>query len=198
MAISFRVLILIAGLLGSGQVRAALSPLAVSIAPGIQFPPADFTVTGLRLSVLVGQHRDVYGFDFGLIGNMTQQTFSGLAVSGLFNYTGGTTNVIGLQAAALLNYNTNKTSILGIQLAAVNSNTASSKLIGLQLALSNLSPFTRVYGMQLGLYNKAQDVYGFQIGLVNYAGSLHGLQIGLVNFNTSGLFFVSPILNFGF
>ncbi len=179
--------------------QAALSPLSVGLFPPVQFPPSDFSVTGIRASLLWGRHRDVYGIDVGLLGNITDQSFTGIGVSGLFNATHGTTNVIGLQAAGLANFNTNKTSVYGVQFATLlNKNDAESSLSGVALSLVNLSPNMNVYGAQIGIYNKARAVYGFQIGLVNDCTDLHGLQIGLVNFHTNGLFVVAPILNFGF
>ncbi len=180
--------------------EAAVSPLAVSIIPPVQFPSKEFSVTGARLGLLWGHHRDLYGIDLGLLGNITDQEFSGIAASGIFNYTKGSTTILGLQLAGLVNVNTSKTSVYGLQMAlGLNSNTTTSKVVGVQLALlGNLAPFTDVYGVQVGLYNKAMSVYGLQIGLVNVTNNLHGLQIGLINFNTKGLFVVSPFLNFGF
>lgn len=180
--------------------HAAVSPLALDIIPPVQFPPQDFSVTGLRASALWGDQRDVYGLDLGLIGNVTQQGFVGIGVSGIFNLTHGTTTAIGLQAAGVANINTSKTQVYGVQLALVtNYNSAESRVVGLQAALlANISPFTDIYGIQTGLYNRAKDVHGLQIGLVNVAESLHGVQIGLVNFNHKGLFAVSPFLNVGF
>lgn len=180
--------------------HAALSPVSVSIVPPIQFPPADFSVTGFRLSLLWGHHRDMYGLDLGLIGNMTDQDFTGIGLSGIFNITHGTTTAIGAQLAGLMNLNTNKTHVYGLQGAiGLNENDAESSVVGLQLAaLANLADHTTIWGAQVALYNKAYAVYGFQIGLVNVVENLHGLQIGLVNFNHTGLFSVSPILNVGF
>jgi len=181
------------------QSQAAVTPLSVGIAPPVQFPPSDFTITGLRFSGLWGRHRDLYGLDLGGLGNITEQRFVGLGVSGLFNYTQGTTTILGLQLAGLTNINTNKTDVYGLQLAlGLNSNTAASSLAGIQLAAVNLSPFMDIYGLQAGIYNSAKDVYGFQIGLVNVADSLHGIQIGLINFHKKGLIGVSPIINVGF
>ncbi len=77
-------------------------------------------------------------------------------------------------------------------------NSGESDIVGLGVALANITPFTDVYGGQLGIYNKARDVYGFQIGLINVANNLHGIQIGLLNFNAKGLFSIAPILNIGF
>lgn len=179
--------------------EAAVTPLSVGIAPPVQFPPSDFTITGLRLSGLWGRHRDLYGVDIGGLGNITEQRFVGLGVSGLFNYTKGTTTILGLQLAGLTNINTNKTEVYGMQLAlGLNSNTAVSSVAGLQLAAVNLGPFTDIYGVQAGIYNSAKDVYGIQFGLVNVADSLHGIQIGLINFHKKGLVGVSPLINIGF
>ena len=188
-------------ILGFGShAQAMLSPLSVNLVPPLQFPPSDFTVTGVRASALWGSHRDVYGFDFGVIGNVTSVNFVGIAVSGGFNMNYGSVTVIGTQLAGLYNYNANKANIYGSQLAlGVNYNQAQSALSGLQIAgLANLSRFTNIYGAQISLFNRAQDVYGFQIGIVNACSNLHGIQIGLLNFNEKGLFSVSPFLNAGF
>lgn len=177
--------------------QAAVSPVAFGIVPPVQFPPKDFSVTGLRVSV-VGSHRDMYGVDLGLLGNITAQDFTGIALSGLFNKTDGTVTAIGGQIAGLANWNNNKTTVYGLQLAALNKNKATSTVVGLDLGLINLTEQTGIYGVQAGIYNKARVVYGFQIGLVNETTDLHGIQIGLVNFHHKGLFVVSPIINVGF
>ncbi len=179
--------------------QAGVTPLSVGIAPPVQFPASDFTITGVRISGLWGHHRDLYGVDLGGLGNVTEQRFVGLGVSGVFNYTKGTTTILGLQLAGLTNINTNKTDVFGMQLAlGLNSNTAVSSVVGIQLAAVNLGQFTDIYGFQAGIYNTAKDVYGIQFGLVNVADSLHGIQIGLINFHKKGLIGVSPILNIGF
>lgn len=184
-------------LLTISNVQAAVSPVAFGIVPPVQFPPKDFSITGLRLSV-VGSHRDMYGVDLGLIGNITAQDFTGIAISGGFNKTEGTVTALGAQIAGLANWNTNKTTVYGIQAAALNMNKATSTVVGLDVALVNLTEQTAIYGLQAGLYNKARVVYGFQIGLVNEATDLHGIQIGIVNFHHRGLFAVCPIINMGF
>ncbi len=192
--------ILFALFINLATATAAVSPLSVSVLPPVQFPPGDFTVTGARASLLWGKHHAIYGLDLGLIGNITTQNFVGIAASGIFNATTGTTHILGLQLAGITNVNTNKTSVYGMQLAGlVNMNTAESKVVGLQAALlANLADHTKVYGVQFGLYNNALEVYGLQIGLVNVTENLHGVQIGLINFNHKGVFAVAPILNVGF
>jgi hypothetical protein len=178
---------------------AAFSPVALDILPPLQFPPDDFSITGVRLSALWGSHRNVYGFDFGVVGNVSQVEFAGIAVSGVFNMTKGTTTAIGTQFAGIANINSNKTTVIGLQIAGLaNLNQASSSVVGVQFAVANLANFTQITGLQVGLYNRAQDVRGLQIGLVNRTDNLHGLQIGVVNFNAKGPFAVSPILNVGF
>ncbi len=180
--------------------NAALSPISVSVVPPIQIPPAKFSITGVRASLLWGHHRDLYGVDLGLLGNITDQDFIGLGVSGIFNLTYGTTRILGLQLAGITNINKNKVSGFGLQLGGLaNINTASSSFSGLQVSLgTNYSPFTTIYGIQAGIYNVANVVYGFQIGLVNITQSLYGIQIGLANFHHKGLFSFAPLINIGF
>ena len=176
-----------------------VSPIGLSIVPPVQFPSHKFSVVGVRASVLWGQHRDVYGIDVGAIGNRTDQDFIGLGISGLFNWTEGETKIAFLQGAGFININSKKAKIYGLQVAGgANYNSADSSTVGFQLALANLSTHGRVYGAQIGAYNKAHKVYGLQIGIVNYATELHGIQIGLINFHHKGTVSVSPILNIGF
>lgn len=186
-------------LLKTSFATAATSPLAVvGIAP-VQFPPDDFNILGARVGVL-GHHRNVYGIDLGLLGNITDQNFVGIAISGLFNVTSGNTVAIGLQFAGVGNINSQKTRVIGFQIAGLtNINHAESSVVGFQLAtLANLASHTKIYGVQAGLINKANKVYGLQIGLYNYAESLTGLQIGLINVHRQGFFGISPLINFGF
>lgn len=178
--------------------NAAMAPAALSIFPPIEFPPKDRTIAGVRASVLWGKHMNVYGFDFGILGNISDGSFGGLAVSGIFNVTHSTTTVIALQAAGIINMNMGKTHIVGFQIAPVNYNKESASILGLAFGLANIEDHTNVYGFQVGIYNTALNVYGFQIGLINSADTLHGIQIGLLNFHRTGLFPVSPGINIGF
>lgn len=180
--------------------HAAVSPVALAIIPPVQFPPADFGVTGFRLSVLYGHHRDMYGVDVGVLGNITDQSFVGIALAGGTNIHYGMTTIVGLEVAGGVNYGKEKTGVYGVQIAGgLNILDAESSVNGVQAAiLGNIAPHTVVRGAQIGLYNRAKSVYGFQIGLVNDADDLHGIQIGLANFHRTGLFYVSPILNVGF
>jgi len=196
------ILILLVGLICfslNNEAQAFVSPVGGALVAPIQFPPTDFNITGVRLSVIYGRYRQVYGVDLGLVGNITDQRFGGVAVSGIFNYTNGESYFFPFQLAGAINMNVGKAYVYGLQLAAVNYNKVESKVMGLQLApLGNYSAFTKVIGIQAGLINSANEVYGLQIGLVNFAKSLHGIQIGVVNFNSTGLFTARPLLNVGF
>lgn len=164
--------------IGTGSV----TPIQLGIYPPVQFPNESFKVNGLRLSLLLGKNRVVRGIDLGLIGNQTVQDFTGIAIAGVFNWTEGTGNIYGGQLAGFANLNENRTNVFGVQASL----------------LANIGRFTDIYGVQMGIYNRAHDVYGIQIGLVNYASNLHGIQIGLANFNENGYFTVSPLINIGF
>jgi hypothetical protein len=185
-------------ILPTHQASAAMTPIAISIVPPIQFPPSNFDIVGFRASVLYGNHRSVSGIDIGLLGNMTETGFTGLAVAGGFNRNKGRSTILGLQLAGIANMNMEQTKVFGLQAALVNYNKAESHVVGLQLGAANMSKNTKVYGVQAGVWNNARDVYGFQIGIVNMVENLHGLQIGLVNFHQNGMFKVAPILNVGF
>jgi hypothetical protein len=190
-------LIIVVGFLFTLNGFAAVSPLGIAILAPVQFPPEDFAITGARISIFLGKHRNVYGLDIGVIGNITEQEFVGLEVAGIFNHHKGPTTIIGLQAAAL-NLNNGPTHVVGVQAGLINSNTAASTIVGFEVGVLNLSPFTSTYGLQVGVYNHALNVHGLQVGVVNHTADLHGLQIGLVNIHEKGIVRISPILNFGF
>lgn len=127
------------------------SPIGLGLFPPIQFPNTEYGIKGIRLG-LVGVNREMRGLDIGLLGNVTKQTFKGLAIAGLFNYNQVSSTVVGLQVAAL-----------------ANINGPTSKLYGIQLGLVN--KVAKVYGLQLGLINMAHELHGVQIGLLNFNAS---------------------------
>lgn len=175
-------------------------PFTLNLVPGAQIAGKDQVVVGLRTSAW-GENKSMFGLDFGLIANITSDTFAGTAFSGIFNTTGKAAYVFLLQGAGVANINKGKVVVAGLQLAgAVNSIAGDGKIIGAQMAVfANLADKTDIYGLQLGLYNTARKVVGFQIGLLNYAADLRGIQIGLLNFNTRSVpFYVFPVFNIGF
>lgn len=171
-------------------------PVGVALIPEFQFPDEDVTAYS-RFSWLYGRHDSVYGVDLGVLGNMTNKTSGGIAFSGLFNINRGNVYATGLQFAGLVNWNTGKTYVGGVQASLFNMNGGDGGIYGLQLGGVNYAPKTKVYGLQLGLYNEADRVTGFQIGLINVTKSLRGIQLGLININKSGIPFL-PGINIGF
>lgn len=157
-----KVILLITGIMCSVQGAAEgsdNSPLAIGLFPPLQLPGSNYGVKGLRLSI-VGVHREVRGLDLGLLGNVTDVTFTGVAISGLFNYNRGNSTVTGLQVAGLANLNSGPSEVYGVQIAAYNN-------VG------------TVHGLQLGLLNIANELHGIQIGLfnINRKGPFHGSPI---------------------
>ena len=191
-------LLLVSGFLFNSSAHALVSPIGVALIPQAELPPADFTITGLRLNLLWGDHHNVYGIDLGTLVNSTSLNSGGIQIAGGLNINHGTTSVVGAQVAGIANLNTNKLTVFGAQAALYNSNLAEGEIVGIQVGVINRNPHTKIAGLEVGLYNEALEVYGFQIGLFNKVDDLHGLQIGLINFNTRGLFAFAPILNIGF
>ena len=131
----------IIGIFATGSfANAASSPFGLAIVPGIQYPSDDFILQGMRISALWGNQAEMYGLDFGALGNVTQAAFGGTAISGIFNVNKGTTNVWGLQFAGIGNYNLGQTDIHGLQLSLLmNYNPADASIHGLSIAPLNLA-----------------------------------------------------------
>jgi hypothetical protein len=195
----YKFLIIVGFLASSHIAQASSSPFGLAVVPGIQYPADDYILMGMRIGVLWGNQAEMYGLDLGVLGNVTQAAFGGTAISGIFNINKGTANVWGLQFAGIGNFNLGQTDVHGVQASLLmNYNPADASIHGLSIAPLNLGAGTKVYGLQVGVFNQADTVYGLQIGLINVAKTLHGVQIGFLNFHETGLFQVSPVLNIGF
>jgi hypothetical protein len=146
-------ILLVLALMGSISASAieSNSPIGIGLFPPLQVPNSEFGITGLRVSG-VGINRASIGLDVGLLGNITNQTFKGSAVSLLFNYNKLNADIIGFQIAGLANVNGTGSSLYGIQLGLFNK-------------------VTYAYGLQIGLINVAQNLHGIQIGLINFNDS---------------------------
>ena len=168
-----------------------VTPLAIALVPAIGLPPDDWSVAGLRIDLLVGRHRDVWGVDIGLLGNEVSESFEGLQIAGLFNRIGRSDGA--WQTAGILNRC--EGDFCGLQSAGA-LNWTDGAVEGVQIALLNRA--TELSGLQLGLYNAVDCGSGVQIGLVNAARSFDGLQIGIINVirDSSVPFF--PIINVAF
>jgi hypothetical protein len=155
------------GMLGSSTAMASSSdatPIEIGLFPPLQLPNTGYSVKGLRLAG-VGVNRTAAGLDVGILGNVTDVEFSGMAISGLFNFNRGNSTVYGLQLAGLANLNIGNSTVYGIEIAAYNY--AGS-----------------VYGLQIGLVNVANDLHGVQIGIfnINHKGPFRGSPIINVGF----------------
>ena len=156
-----------------------VTPLGLGIFPGILSPSgAKGSVMGVRISPLVGIHRNVHGLDVGLVNVATGH--AGALQAGIFNYQHKRMTIFLLQMGGLINWNAGNTGGAGFQLAGLlNKNTGSGYFFGLQGALWNLSPKTNLYGAALGFSNQNGYLRGLQIGAINNASDLGGLQLGI-------------------
>ncbi len=142
----------------------------------VQAFPAESSVTGVRLSLLLAVNHDVTGVDIGVAANRTLGDQAGFQVA-LYNEVSG--DLRGTEFGVFLN-------------------DVDGELTGLQLCGgANLAAGGR--GAQLSVfYNQAKELRGLQLGLVNVAEELDGLQIGLLNINRNGFLPFFPLFNYGF
>ncbi len=161
-----------------------------------QFPHESWDVYGVRFNVLSAKHNRVVGLDMGLLSE-TKKLSAGVQLSG-FNYNEGETRIFPLQLGLIANNNQGSTKGLGMQASIfANYNKGPAHIIGFQMAIANVGR-NNIYGMQMGLYNRADRIVGLQLGIVNYCGNLHGVQIGLLNVCKSCLIGLMPGINIGF
>jgi hypothetical protein len=130
-------------------------------------------VYGLRINVIYGVCRDLYGLDAGLV-NHVKGTTKALQVGAIANICDGP--AMGLQAGLV--------------------NTAGSILSGLQIGAVNYAERASV--LQIGAFNGADHVDGLQIGVINVTRTLIGLQIGVVNVIQDNDIPFIPVINFYF
>ena len=168
-----------------------VSPLGIGILPAVEIPSKDWDVALLRLNVFVGRHREVYGFDAGVIGNETVGEFVGVQAAGFYNRIGYSEGAF--QFAGIMNRCAGD--FAGLQ-TAVAANITDGTMSGFQLGLVNRA--ARLDGLQIGFFNIAETGSGVQIGVWNSAQSLEGLQIGIGNYNADSSMPFLPVVNFAF
>jgi hypothetical protein len=139
--------------ISAASLRAADTPIQLSLTPDIALYPNTEMVRGFSLNIW-GENPQS-SLTLGLVNGSTGES-SGFSW-GLVNYT---------------------ESYTGVQWAAVNISTKS--FIGWQHGYVNISQGTFT-GFESGLMNISEDTTGLQLGFVNYAQKLNGVQIGLVN-----------------
>src|SRR5574344_1522394 len=148
---------------------AAASIARADVAEFSLFAPAQTAavasdITGLRLDLVYGANRDMYGLDLGVAGKTSGDAI-GIQVEVGVNRVEG--DASGTQAALCMN------SVLknayGVQWA-----------YGVNHVGGNFS------GYQDGIYNRVEGTArGLEIGVVSYATDLRGAQVGIVNVGTA-------------
>jgi hypothetical protein len=142
------------GLLAPAQ--ASVSPFQLALVSPVQLVSPGTSISGLRLSLIYGENRDVTGLDLGIAGHTTGN-FAGVQFSAVSLVDG---DGIGWQNGWLYNQVGGK--FTGLQSAAVTN--------------------TRdMHGLQWGFVNLADEMSGLQVGFFNQAQHLHGLQIGIID-----------------
>lgn len=165
-------------------------PIGIYLLPNIGFPGEHWDVGPVRVNIIAGRNRDIYGLDLGLVGNMVTEEFTGLQSAGVFNRIGHSDGAV--QLAGI--FNKCYSGFTGLQVAIAN--VVDGEMDGLQIGLCNRSSV--LDGMQLGVVNIVDSGDGVQIGVINSARELDGLQIGVINVIRDSSMPFLPLLNFAF
>jgi len=174
---------------------ARATPVQMALWNPVQIFPAESDVTGVRLDLLYGRNRDVYGLDLGLANRVTRD-FGGIQLGAVCNRVGlfGATNELADAeiAAAAETHEVRDLLVMGRHVLAAGTArgiqaagcvNSAVDLTGLQVAgIANVA--TEVRGAQLGgIMNVChRHLTGLQVGLFGNAtaGNLTGVQVGLL------------------
>ena len=137
----------------------ATTPVMVSLVTPVQAPAETWDVTGLRLNLIYGCCRSLYGLDIGLA-NQVQGEMQGLQIGAIVN---------------LVDHPEARS--IGLQLGLVNS--VLGVFSGMQVGAVNYAERGSVF--QVGVFNGGDYLDGLQIGLINVSDTMIGCQLGLVN-----------------
>lgn len=139
----------------SAEEPAPMTPVMFSLYNPAQIPSEGYDVKGLRIDLLYGKCRNLYGLDVGLVNHTTGKEI-GLAV-GLVNYV--------------------EKNFTGLQVGAVN---IGERVKALQVGVYNEAD--DMSGLQVGLINHTRLMRGVQIGLVNVIENNDLPFLPIVNF----------------
>lgn len=160
-----------------------------------QFPSEKSSVYGLRTNFFGIKNKKMVGIDFGGL-NISEDLYALMQI-GVVNITEKRANIFPLQVG-LANYHKGTSKILGMQLGLLgNYNKKDAHIIGYQIGVLGNFGRNHVYGVQMGVYNRATRIVGLQVGIVNLCDNLHGIQLGLLNVCKSCLFSMTPGINIG-
>jgi len=185
---------------------AGWSPLQVAVWHPAQMVPDDWNIYGLRMNLLYGKNKNVWGFDLG-VANTTEGRVRGFQ-AGLINGPGdldgigvGGINstrrvngfqagvlsvaeerVNGIQLSALFNQ---APAVRGLQLHAGIFGNFSEDVVGAQIAAGlTVNQAETMRGAQLSIIanNANQSMQGVQFSIYNFAKIMGGVQFGIVNY----------------
>lgn len=160
----------------------------------------------IDLKVKSGFEANLSGAQFSGVTNIVLKNAFGWQTTGGMNVVKGA--FVGLQVAGISNtvlkysfavqlagvWNVSAESMNGVQVSGLFNGTK-GRLYGLQLGAFNKAGFIEgknsfnskdPTGLQLGIVNVANSMNGFQIGLVNIGKRMQGTQIGLINIYRNG------------
>ena len=136
-------IVILAALLCSPAMSSADDrPIQLSLVSPVQIFPEDYSIAGIRLSLIYGRNASVTGLDWGLINHTTTGLSQGVQF-GLVGLADG--GFKGWQNTAF--------------------NITRSDFEGFQWGIVNYADYAS--GFQLGFVNYARSMKGLQIGLVN-------------------------------
>ena len=143
--------------------------------------------SGVQLSLLAATAGSGMGLQVGGLCSMTDHDFSGLQI-GLLN---ATASGVGMQVSLgicetdeifnLADSLRNRGRVSrwsGVQCAGLANRACS--LGGIQAAIA-FNYAVQCSGVQIGCWNRSDELYGFQLGAINRADELHGFQVGIFN-----------------
>jgi hypothetical protein len=190
----------------------AWSPFEFGIFTPVQIFDEETNICFLRISAFYTQSKDVYGFDFGVVNESTDNMGLQIAAVNICH-----DSQIGLGIGVI---NFSRKSIYGCQIGAYNksgsgkvldeydhaggaqigwTNISKSIFSGVQIGVANLST-AAFHGLQLGFVNSDRDHNSFDKVLTHKDKTDHKkdvcVQIGFLNFNEDGFLPIFPIINF--
>jgi hypothetical protein len=181
----------------STEENSTWSLAGISLFKPVQYPDAESDIYGLRINLLYGVHRDIYGFDLGLV-NKADNVYG--FQTGIF-YNNVSANMNGFQISVVNNVDGNtyvmqtalysnnvKGSMMGVQTALIK-NIVDGTMAGIETAILLNQVKGNMYGMQTALLsNKVSgNGAGFQFAISENAvnGNMYGFQTAAA-FNGTG------------
>jgi hypothetical protein len=145
-------------------------PFQLSLITPVQLVHTDRSICGVRLNLLYGSNREVWGLDAGAVNKAGN--FSGIELGLLVNVIKSNEETTskpswGIQAAGLVNRDS-RGSFTGIEVAGISNENRKLHFTGMQAAI-------------VGNKNRNGDVTGMQVAMFNHSTTLNGIQAGLGN-----------------